>query len=136
MPESEVGIPMTQPPCKRTEREPVYAPQGEVTVRVSRTIPGHARLQRALYSAQPDGEQTMAVIRVTDNGSGISRETMQRLFEPFFSTRFAGRGLGMAAVLGIVRDLSGAIEVESTLGAGTRISVMLPCEPLTSRHSI
>ena len=111
-------------------------PQGEVTVRVLRTVPGHARLQRALYSAQSDGEQTMAVIRVTDNGSGMSRETMQRLFEPFFSTKFAGRGLGMAAVLGIVRDLNGAIEVESTLGAGSRISVLLPCEPLTSRHSI
>jgi hypothetical protein len=51
-------------------------PQGEVTVRVLFTIPGQARLQRALYSAQPDGEQTMAVIRVTDMGSGMSRETM------------------------------------------------------------
>jgi CheY-like chemotaxis protein len=56
----------------------------------------------------------------------MSRETVQRLFDPFFSTKFTGRGLGMSAVLGIVKGHNGAIMVESAEGKGTTMRVLLP----------
>jgi two-component system cell cycle sensor histidine kinase/response regulator CckA len=68
----------------------------------------------------------MVLLEAKDGGRGMSEETMKRLFEPFYSTKFAGRGLGMAAVLGIVRSHHGAIQVESTLGQGSTIRIWLP----------
>lgn len=65
-------------------------------------------------------------IEVTDNGCGIDTETQKRIFDPFFTTKLPGRGLGLAAVEGIVRTLDGRIEVESTVGSGTRIGLRLP----------
>lgn len=68
-------------------------------------------------------------LRVKDDGCGMNEETRRRFFEPFFSTKFAGRGLGMAAVLGIVRSHRGAIRVESVVGQGTSISLLFPALP-------
>ncbi len=65
-------------------------------------------------------------VEVNDNGCGMDEETKSRIFEPFFSTKFAGRGLGLSAVLGIVRSHQGAVQIESELGVGTRIRIMFP----------
>jgi signal transduction histidine kinase/ActR/RegA family two-component response regulator len=65
-------------------------------------------------------------VDVADSGVGMSPETLRRIFEPFYTTKFAGRGLGLSAVLGIVRSHSGALDVSSTPGRGTRFVVYFP----------
>ena len=66
------------------------------------------------------------VLKVSDTGGGMDESTTQRIFDPFFSTRARGRGLGLAAVLGIIRGHRGALCVNSTLGAGTTVELFLP----------
>ncbi len=65
-------------------------------------------------------------ISVKDDGKGMDEETLNRVFEPFFTTNFQGRGLGMSAVYGIVKNHNGWIGVDSKLGKGTIVSIFLP----------
>ena len=68
-------------------------------------------------------------IEVSDTGCGVTEEVRAKIFDPFFSTKFPGRGLGLAVVQGIVRDLGGAINIVSAPGQGTAFQVLLPCAP-------
>jgi len=65
-------------------------------------------------------------LAVSDTGCGIDKETQSKIFDPFFSTKFAGRGLGMSAVMGIVRSHKGGIKLQSNLGMGSTFTVILP----------
>ena len=67
-----------------------------------------------------------AFFEVADNGPGMDAETQAKIFEPFFSTKFVGRGLGLAAVQGILRGHGGAIKISSELGRGTSFKVLFP----------
>ncbi|MEO1084114.1 MAG: response regulator, partial [Acidobacteriota bacterium] len=76
-----------------------------------------------------------ACLEVEDTGCGIDDETRQKLFDPFYSTKRSGRGLGMATVHGVVRKHRAAIEIESEVGRGTRMRVWFPSTEDTAEAS-
>ena len=68
-------------------------------------------------------------IKISDTGCGMSELTKSKVFDPFFSTKFTGRGLGLASVTGIIRKHNGVISVSSTLDVGTTFTILLPTVP-------
>jgi len=91
---------------------------GRVTVRIGRS--------------QGDGGEEFedeAIVEVSDNGRGISEEDLVRIFNPFFTTRPGGTGLGLPAVRRIARAHGGRVEVSSSLGKGSTFTIRLPLNP-------
>ncbi|NMC71229.1 MAG: response regulator [Myxococcales bacterium] len=95
--------------------------------------------QAALADLRRDdrvGPGRYVCLEVADDGPGMAPDVQERIFEPFFSTKFAGRGLGLAAVLGIVRGHRGAIGVRSTPGSGAAFTVALPASARPAERSV
>lgn len=80
------------------------------------------------YAVQHPGLKVgqYVLLTVEDDGKGLDRETKERVFEPFFSTKLQGRGLGMAASYGIIINHGGWIEIDSEPDKGTIVSIYLP----------
>lgn len=72
----------------------------------------------------PEGRYVF--LEISDTGVGMDEDTKSRIFDPFFSTKFSGRGLGLAAALGIVRGHKGALKVYSEPGKGTTFKAIFP----------
>lgn len=105
--------------------EAVGNAEGEVTVSTCElTLTAEQVSQRGLPAHFLPGEY--AVVAVSDTGNGMSAEYRQKIFDPFFSTKADGRGLGLAAVKGIVDAHGWALNVESELGRGTTFTLVLP----------
>ena len=98
---------------------------GTVTIRTSTRY--YSRQQLTTLSATDEMAPGVFVsLSVTDTGGGMDDATQRKVFDPFFSTKFTGRGLGLAVALGIVRAHHGTIRVDSQKGKGTTFEVLLP----------
>ncbi len=74
-------------------------------------------------------EDDEVIIRITDTGCGMDNETLERIYEPFFTTKERGTGLGLAISKQIVEQHQGTIQIHSRLGAGTSVTLRLPLHP-------
>ena len=101
--------------------------EGPVEVTVALREVGDDELATLTHSAALSGD--FVVFTVVDRGEGMTAETLARACDPFYTTRFAGRGLGLATALGIVRAHRGALDVASTPGAGTTVRLFFPAAP-------
>ena len=79
---------------------------------------------QVLVSTARDGRHVL--VRVTDTGGGIAKELQPRVFEPYFSTKKAGTGLGLPTVRRVVEEHGGTLTLESEPGKGTQFTVRLP----------
>ena len=105
--------------------EAIGQKDGDVTLMTGVMVCDETYLSRSRLEEKPEPGR-FVFLEVTDTGCGMDAETQHRLFDPFFSTKFWGRGLGMAEVMGIVKGHHGAIIVESEVGKGTTIRVLFP----------
>ena len=105
--------------------EAVQGGVGRITMTTSLEECDRNLLNRSCLSQKPEPGQYVC-IRVDDNGYGMDEKTISRLFDPFFRTKFVGRGLGLSTVMGIMKAHGGAILVESEVGRGSSISVLFP----------
>jgi two-component system cell cycle sensor histidine kinase/response regulator CckA len=98
---------------------------GTITMRTRRMHATRAWLRGAQAGTDiPEGDYL--VLELSDTGVGMDGEAMARLFDPFYTTKGPGRGLGLAAVLGIVRGHLGAVRITSSTEQGTTVAVLLP----------
>jgi two-component system cell cycle sensor histidine kinase/response regulator CckA len=105
--------------------EAIGETSGVVSVRTGTTEADRSFFSET-YTRDNLPEGTYVYLEVSDTGCGMDEETVGRIFDPFFTSKFTGRGLGLAAVLGIVRGHKGAIRVQSEPGQGTTIRAIFP----------
>lgn len=107
--------------------EAIGEAQGEIRISLEKTAikPGQM-INDHQNKAIPSGEYFC--LEVADTGCGMDEETKWRIFEPFYTTKLTGRGLGMSAVLGIINSHAGALQLFSQLGQGTTFKVYLPVQ--------
>ena len=107
--------------------EAIGTEQGNVTVSLSIAAIEAGQGEKE-YLGKDITPGSYICLKVTDNGCGMDEETKKRIFEPFYTTKFTGRGLGMSAVLGIIKAHNGALQLTSQQGVGTTFKVYLPIQ--------
>jgi PAS domain S-box-containing protein len=105
--------------------ESLHDRPGRVAVRTGLVSADAGYLART-FGGDDLAEGSYVYLEVSDTGEGMDEQITKRIFEPYFSTKFAGRGLGLASVLGIVRGHRGAINLATDPGEGTSFRVLLP----------
>ncbi len=106
--------------------------QGAVRVRTGLEYCSEEFLERT-YLPEPLPAGDYVVLEVSDTGCGMEAEVLEKIFDPFYTTRFAGRGLGLPAVLGIVRSHKGALRLDTVPGQGTRFSLYFPVQATSAK---
>jgi two-component system sensor histidine kinase/response regulator len=104
----------------------LQAMQGTGTLQLSAERATTLPEKPAFRSEKFDAHQPLVRISVTDSGSGIGPENIEKLFQPYFTTKEQGTGLGLAIVAELISNYGGLIDVQSTIGQGTTFSIFLP----------
>jgi signal transduction histidine kinase len=99
--------------------------RGTITVRTGEQVLEWEALNSAA-PAIPIRPGRYVTLEVADTGCGIPADILGRIFDPFFSTKFLGRGLGLSALLGMLRGHGGSVQVQSEPGQGSRFRLFLP----------
>jgi signal transduction histidine kinase len=103
---------------------------GEIRLKTGTMWAGRSDFASAVHAPNlPEGDYVW--LEVEDNGCGMPAEILARIFDPFFTTKVASRGVGLAAVLGIVRGHHGALLVESSPGKGSVFRLLFPASACT-----
>lgn len=103
------------------------AAEGVIVIRTGQLFATRSYLAECQFGGQQE-EGVFVYIEVSDTGFGMAPETIQRIFDPFYTTKVTGRGLGLAAVLAIVQSHKGVLRVISELGQGTTFRILLPAD--------
>jgi signal transduction histidine kinase len=112
--------------------EAIRADSGAIHISTSRvTNEGESELKNRSFPSTGD----YLSLEVSDNGCGMTEEQQRRIFDPVFTTKRTGHGLGLAVVHGIVESHRGAINVTSTPGRGTTFEILLPCAPTQAEQT-
>jgi signal transduction histidine kinase/CheY-like chemotaxis protein len=114
--------------------EACKANQGCVRVAVKTVTPAEITLQHTYPVEWRPLAQSYACLEVVDTGCGIAEQNLKMIFDPFYSTKFIGRGLGLSVVLGLVRIHEGAITVTSAPGRGSAFRVYFPVIAQLATH--
>ncbi|PYJ83086.1 MAG: PAS domain-containing sensor histidine kinase [Verrucomicrobia bacterium] len=85
-----------------------------------------AMKSRGILRIRTDLDESHVIVRFTDTGGGISAENLSRVFEPYFTTKTSGTGLGLLIVRRIVREHGGELSIESSEGKGLTLTIRLP----------
>jgi signal transduction histidine kinase len=85
-----------------------------------------AMKSRGILRIRTDMDESHVLVRFTDTGGGISPENLSRVFEPYFTTKPSGTGLGLLIVRRIVREHGGELSIESGEGKGLTLTIRLP----------
>lgn len=99
--------------------------QGEIVLRVGSAMLDRRALDRMLLGS-PLASGRYLFMDVQDSGRGMDPKAMERAFDPFYTTRLGGRGLGLSGVVGMLRAHQGALDVVSRPGSGTSVRFYLP----------
>lgn len=105
--------------------EAIEEPPGFVRITTGSQFCDRDALAASLVTRDPEPGHYV-FLEVKDNGCGMNEEEVARIFDPFYTTKFTGRGLGMSAVMGIIRSHDGALFLESHPGRGTTVRVLFP----------
>jgi len=111
--------------------EALASGEGLVEITTGKADLDEETLAREFYS-QAIEPGSYGFLRVRDTGTGISPEHLQKVFDPFFSTKFAGRGLSLPFIRSLVQGHGGGLTLESALGEGTTFTIFLPLQSALS----
>lgn len=111
--------------------EAIGEAEGVVTMETGTQTIGPGENLNGLYPGEPLATGLYVSLVIRDDGQGMDGKTVARIFEPFFTTKATGRGLGLAAVLGIIRGHQGWINVSSEVGKGSTFKLLFPASTKT-----
>ena len=107
---------------------------GRIKIELDLGNAGGSELSAKDDAGQVTSEQPWLWLRVSDSGPGMSREIIEKIYDPFFTTKNRGTGLGLSIVHSIIKEHSGRLEVESEIGLGSSFAVGLPAGEAQPRY--